>query len=174
MQVFSKNIFLVLSLALWASAPRVQAFIPLVDRTNGIIQQRPYCPGRPASPEFQRAALYEFISEFFFQPNGITSSFLNFIDENYIQHSANLPPHGRNNTLSALLKAGSDLTGVNTTIMQVMFDSPYGMVHYKLALPGQQPIAIMDLWRFEGTCMVEHWDVIESLPINATNPIALF
>lgn len=58
--------------------------------------------------------------------------------------------------------------------MQAMFDSPYGMVHYKIALPGQQPVVIMDLWRFEGTFMEEHWDVIESLPVKATNPIALF
>lgn len=32
----------------------------------------------------------------------------------------------------------------------------------------------MDLWRFEGTFMVEHWDVIEPLPVNATYPIVFF
>ncbi|KAE8445805.1 hypothetical protein EG329_012863 [Mollisiaceae sp. DMI_Dod_QoI] len=172
MQLSRKSSLLTFALATWTS--NVGAFIPLVDRTTGTIQPRPYCPGRPASPSFQRAALSEFLSEFFFQPNGITSSFLNFIDINYIQHSANLPPYGRDVNLAALLKAGPDFTGVNVTILQVLFDSPYGMVHYRIALPGEQPVAIMDLWRFEGTCMVEHWDVIESLPVNATNPIALF
>jgi len=28
--------------------------------------------------------------------------------------------------------------------------------------------------RFEESCVVEHWDVIEELPANATNPLALF
>jgi predicted SnoaL-like aldol condensation-catalyzing enzyme len=168
MKFLTKTLFLTVTLASLAGA-----IIPLVDRTTGIIQQRPYCPGRPASPEFQRAALYEFISEFFFERDGISSSFLNFNDEDYIQHSSGLPPYGRNNTLSQLLKFGGS-NGFNATILQIMFDSPYGMVHYRLDVPGQQPTAVMDLWRFEGTCMKEHWDVLQSLPVNATNPIALF
>ena len=32
----------------------------------------------------------------------------------------------------------------------------------------------MDLWRFEGTSMVEHWDVIDPRPVNATYPIVFF
>jgi hypothetical protein len=30
------------------------------------------------------------------------------------------------------------------------------------------------MWRWNGTCIQEHWDAIETLPANATNPIALF
>jgi len=35
-------------------------------------------------------------------------------------------------------------------------------------------VAFMDLWRFEGTFMVEHWDVMDPLPVNATYPIVFF
>jgi predicted SnoaL-like aldol condensation-catalyzing enzyme len=48
------------------------------------------------------------------------------------------------------------------------------MIHYKFAAPNSPLLAFMDLWRFNGTCMEEHWDVIEALPADATNPIALF
>ncbi|KAJ7023695.1 hypothetical protein C8F04DRAFT_1133678 [Mycena alexandri] len=34
--------------------------------------------------------------------------------------------------------------------------------------------AILDLFRFDGTCVQEHWDVIQERPVNAPNPHALF
>jgi len=63
MKIFPNSPLFVFTLATWASTASV--IIPIVDRTTGTIQERPYCPGRPASPEFQRAALSEFLSEFF-------------------------------------------------------------------------------------------------------------
>jgi predicted SnoaL-like aldol condensation-catalyzing enzyme len=30
--------------------------------------------------------------------------------------------------------------------------------------------AVADVYRFEGTCIVEHWDDLEALPVNSTNP----
>ncbi len=102
------------------------------------------------------------------------SAFDNFIDVDYIQHSPGLPPVGRNASLAAILSAGDSFAGVNITILKVMFDSPYGMVHYKFQVPGTQPLAFVDMWRFDGSCIVEHWDVVETLSANDTNPIALF
>jgi len=172
MHTFNKSLLLALTLASWT--PSTKAFIPLLDRAYGILQQRPYCPPRPASPEFQRAALYEFLSEYFFETGGIVSAFDNFISASYIQHSPNEPPYGRNGSLAEILSAGDSFTGVNVTILKVMFDSPFGMVHWRLGVPGQEPFAFVDMWRFDGTCMVEHWDVVEQLTANDTNPIALF
>jgi predicted SnoaL-like aldol condensation-catalyzing enzyme len=169
MHYLIKVILLALSLAAWA--PTAQGYLSLADPVLGVLQQKPYCPARPASPEWQRAALYEFVSEIFFEVDGVQTSFDNFISPDYIQHSPFLEAHGRNSTLSVLLNA---FGGVNITILQIMFDSPYGMIHYKFAPPTGPPLAFMDLWRFNGTCMEEHWDVIQSLPANTTNPIALF
>ncbi|KUJ16399.1 uncharacterized protein LY89DRAFT_734495 [Mollisia scopiformis] len=167
MCTFSK---VLLAITVFSWTPIVTAILPLTDRVLGVVQQRPLCPARPASPEFQRAASTEFISEIFFEPNGVTESFDNFISPDYIQHSPFLLS-GCNNTLSVLLSAS---TNVNITILQIMFDSPYGMVHYRFQAPNSTAIAFMDLWRFNGTCIEEHWDVTETFPENATNPIALF
>ena len=78
MHVCTKPLLLALTLFSWV--PSTYAFIPLVDRAHGIIQKRPYCPPRPASPEFQRVALYEYLSEYCFETGGIVSAFENFID----------------------------------------------------------------------------------------------
>jgi len=37
-----------------------------------------------------------------------------------------------------------------------------------------EPIALADIYRMDGTCIVEHWDVTQARPANATNPIAMF
>ncbi|KAM0258593.1 hypothetical protein ACHAQJ_003764 [Trichoderma viride] len=34
--------------------------------------------------------------------------------------------------------------------------------------------AFADFWRFDGTCIVEHWDVVEYLTADSPNPSPLF
>ena len=36
-----------------------------------------------------------------------------------------------------------------------------------------RPVAFADVFRFEGGCIVEHWDVLEELPDNATSEFSL-
>ena len=50
-----------------------------------------------------------------------------------------------------------------------------GMLHYRMQAP-EAGIhrAIMDRLKFEGTCFVEHWDVIQPIYGNETNPLAFF
>jgi predicted SnoaL-like aldol condensation-catalyzing enzyme len=53
-------------------------------------------------------------------------------------------------------------------------------VHYKSVGPrmprtkGLMPSVIVDVLRFEGTCIVEHWDLAGMKTGNETNPLALF
>ncbi|KAE9364709.1 hypothetical protein N431DRAFT_447870 [Stipitochalara longipes BDJ] len=114
MRIFIETLISTLTLAAWV--PAAQTIIPLADRILNIIQQPPYCPSRPASPEWQRSAFYEFISEIFFEENGVNTSFDNFISPDYIQHSPFLLS-GRNNTLSVLTANGGFTNGVNVTII---------------------------------------------------------
>ncbi|KAH8896069.1 hypothetical protein GQ53DRAFT_640291 [Thozetella sp. PMI_491] len=99
-----------------------------------------------------------------------TTSLEDFVSRDYIQHNPYILS-GRNATIAAL---GSYFDGANFTFLQILFDSPYGAVHYKVQFPDSPPIAYFDMWRFNGTCIEEHWDVIQPLPTNATNPLALF
>lgn len=45
----------------------------------------------------------------------------------------------------------------------------------KVRLPNNGgELALIDLFRMEGTCIVEHWDISQLKPADATNPIAMF
>jgi len=165
---FIQGLLVALALAQWA--PAVKAVLPITDSVRGTVQQRPFCPARPASPEFQRAAFYEMVNEFYFEDGLRVTSLKDFMSVDYIQHNPYVLS-GLNNSIAALADV---FDGANFTILQIMFDSPYGSLHYKVQFPNQPPIAFTDIWRFNGTCIEEHWDVIQTLPANATNPIALF
>jgi len=164
------NLIQTLVIALAACAPAVEAVLPVTDPVLGVTQQRPFCPARPASAEFQRSAFYEMVNEFYFEDGMRVQSLKDFMSPDYIQHNP-YELSGLNNSIATL---GHVLDNATFTVLHVMFDSPIGALHYKVQFPDQPPIAFTDIWRYNGTCIEEHWDVIQSLPANATNPIALF
>jgi predicted SnoaL-like aldol condensation-catalyzing enzyme len=52
-------------------------------------------------------------------------------------------------------------------------------LHYKLDVrggleAGGSSLAIVDLFRFEGTCIVEHWDALQQITGDEVNPNAFF
>lgn len=55
--------------------------------------------------------------------------------------------------------------------MHETFDADIGFVHLNVAA-GQ--LAVADVFRMNGTCVMEHWDVDQAKPANATNPLSLF
>ncbi|KAJ7037271.1 hypothetical protein C8F04DRAFT_999346 [Mycena alexandri] len=65
-------------------------------------------------------------------------------------------------------------TSVTVQILHRVFEAPYGWLHYRVDGLLDEPTAILDLFRFNGTRVQEHWDVIQERPVNAPNPHALF
>ena len=171
MQIFKSSLLLALTVLLTSWNPSVQAILPILDSELGTVPSRPYCPAQPASPSFQRAAFYEMVNEFFNENGLATKALDDFMSPDYIQHNPFILS-GRNNSITAL--TNGFLVGATFTFLQIVFESPFGMVHYKYQQPNVPPVAFVDIWRFNGTCIEEHWDVIQSLPANATNPLALF
>ncbi|KAH0424958.1 hypothetical protein CcaCcLH18_11278 [Colletotrichum camelliae] len=132
----------------------------------------PNCPSRPASPAEQRAIFNDFVNDFYVEKN-TTKALLNHITENYIQHNPNVLS-GRQNSVDFLATLVTP-EGVNMTIIHNNFDNNTGYIHYRLDVFGApEPTAIVDIFRFDGTCIVEHWDVIQVRPANATNPLAMW
>ncbi|KAI9707029.1 MAG: hypothetical protein M1820_004617 [Bogoriella megaspora] len=150
-------------------AAAVPATIPITDPIHGTVPQRPYCPPQPVSAEFQRAAFYEIVNEFYVEQL-FNQTFNDFVSDEYIQHNP-FTLGGRNN---GIISVNNLFHNASFTILHVIFDSPFGVIHYRWDQPGQAPTAITDIWRFNGSCVEEHWDVIQALPANATNPLALF
>ncbi|KAK7723632.1 hypothetical protein SLS57_004446 [Botryosphaeria dothidea] len=131
----------------------------------------PYCPPRAATPAEQKAIFAEFVQKFLVQQNA-TKALLDHVSEDYIQHNPFFPS-GRQVVLDAFASIPPGAT--NSSIINQGFDADRGWVHYRQDQAGApQPSAVVDIYRFEGTCIREHWDVIQQRPANATNPLAMW
>lgn len=93
------------------------------------------------------------------------------ITREYINHNPGALS-GRANAL-AILEPFLATPNLTFTIAAVFAGEGFGYLHYKLSFSGLN-LAVMDRYRFQGTCIVEHWDVAQQIMGNETNPIAFF
>lgn len=128
-----------------------------------------YCPSTPANHSVQTKIFHEFVQKFYIDKDPKTA-FLDHVDVNYIQHNPNALS-GRDNAIAFLEPL---IPTTNMTLMHVAFMNNTGYAHFRQDAPGQLPDAIVDILRFNGSCIVEHWDVIQARPVNATNPLAMW
>jgi len=127
------------------------------------------CPPHKATLKEKRAAYEDFVQKFYIEKN-VEAAFVNHMDENYIQHNPNALS-GRQSAIDFLVPL---FKTVNITLLNKGFYEDRGWVHFRQDEPGKQPEAIVDVLRFNGSCIVEHWDVIQERPLNATNPLAMW
>ena len=48
------------------------------------------------------------------------------------------------------------------------------MVHVKASRPGAPDAAVADIYRFEDGRIVEHWDVLQQVPVHAVHDHPMF
>ena len=132
-----------------------------------------YCnPSRPASGNELRGIFYDYVEEFYFQRDfaGATNK---YVALNLIQHNPQIA-NGSAAQIAAVTSILANYDGPNFELALVDEERGYGIVFNQfIGKPGTGlPLsAVVDIWRFEGTCIVEHWDAIEALPPNSTNPV---
>jgi predicted SnoaL-like aldol condensation-catalyzing enzyme len=128
-----------------------------------------YCPSRAVSALEQQAIFDAFVRTFYVE-NNTTAALTSYVSEEYIQHNPYVLS-GRQPAMDFLKDFTQNLT---FTVQHTGFDGNLAWVHLKVEDPGKPVTAIFDLYRFDGSCIAEHWDVIQELPENAPNPLALF
>ncbi|KAF5021031.1 hypothetical protein F66182_6962 [Fusarium sp. NRRL 66182] len=130
-----------------------------------------YCPPQPATEEEQEAIFREWYQTFFMDRD-IPAAYHRFVAENYIQHG----PYGSNGREANMLFVLDYLDNVaNFTPITMAFGGGHGWIHQKMVLKDRpRPISVMQHVRYEGTCLMEHWEVLQELPEDAPNPIAMF
>lgn len=127
------------------------------------------CPPRPASDAEQRYIFDEFVQAFYIDSN-VTAAYENYVWEYYIQHDPAVG-QGRDAAIAALIPAVAA-----TKLLEVVhqgFDNGTGYVHhYNFGTSGSQT-KFIDVYRMNGSCIVEHWDVIANLTTAEINPTPL-
>ena len=129
----------------------------------------PYCPPRPASEAEQAAIFDEFVHKLYVDHN-VSGALLDHGDVNWIEHDP-MAVSGRQVVIDAL---SGFLPTTKQTFIHKGFVNGTGFTHFREDVPGQAPTAIADFFRFDGTCIMEHWDVSQTRDPNAANPIALW
>lgn len=145
----------------------LSALLSLILATPSLSDQT-YCPSVPAHPKKQSAIFDEFLRILLTDRN-VVEAYSRFIDVDLIEHSP-FGVQGRDANAAFLTPI---LPSANFSVLRKNFDNDLGIVHSRVE--GQpQPSALVNIYRFNGTCIVEHWDITELRPANATNPVALF
>ncbi|KAF4619581.1 hypothetical protein D9613_004827 [Agrocybe pediades] len=132
------------------------------------------CNNKERGPDLQakqQAALEDF-AHLYVDLQDVQTAFDRWVPGQYIQHNPNAA-QGRDAAI-AILTAGFADPQVTSTNKTAFAGQGFGAVHFKLTLNPSTSFAVVDMFRFQGTCIVEHWDVLQQIFGNETNPIAFF
>jgi predicted SnoaL-like aldol condensation-catalyzing enzyme len=130
--------------------------------------QEPYCPGREVDERLQRDLFADFLKILYGEKN-VSKAFETYVDPNIIEHD----PEDAQDRDAIVARLSQIIPFANLTILASNFNNNIGLAHVKVD-EDPEPAALADIYRMEGTCIVEHWDVIQLRPANSTNPIAMF
>ena len=129
----------------------------------------PFCPGRPASSLEQKQIFDIFVQRFLLDKD--ITALIDHAPEDYLQNNKWVS-HGRQAAID-FLKPIWD-TDLESTIIHKLVADSTAVIHQKIKAPGSNQIfVIADFWRLDGTCIVEHWDVLQDYSEDAKNPIAM-
>jgi predicted SnoaL-like aldol condensation-catalyzing enzyme len=133
----------------------------------------PNCPARQVSPAEQLTIFKDFV-RLFYVTKDIPTAFQSHVAESYIQHNPNFKS-GRQVAQDGLSKF---LPSLNITVAKISLSDNTGWVLAKQVAKGQegtgQYTAVVDMYRMDGSCVVEHWDVVQARPTTASNPLVMF
>lgn len=126
-----------------------------------------------------RAAMQSF-ADAFYKTKDVPKAFDTYVATNYIQHNAGILS-GRQNAIDALqpLFSSSDNTFDvrRLTVGQDLENNTMVIIHLQATnTSGNQTSKtdVVDMYRVIGTCIVEHWDVLQAESTAAVNPLAYF
>ncbi|KAK7039851.1 Snoal-like polyketide cyclase family protein [Favolaschia claudopus] len=130
------------------------------------------CVVRRAS-HHQQGKIFEDLVENFYRTKNYTRAYTHMVAD-LIQHNPAVLD-GSNASFTTVV----GLIGppsVKVQVLRTAFSAPYGWVHWRIdGLGGaERPSAVVDIFRFNGTCVQEHWDVIQEMPAESVNPHPLF
>lgn len=144
-------------------------FIALTVATLSHAATEPYCPPKPAT-EAEQKEIFKSFYQLLWVTKNVATAFNKHVSTDYIQHNP-YATSGRQRAIDALTPIWPS---VRFTLANLGFSDNIGYVHQKMEMSGQAYTAVIDVLRMNGTCIMEHWDVNQQRPKDATNPLAMF
>jgi predicted SnoaL-like aldol condensation-catalyzing enzyme len=122
--------------------------------------------------ETNRAIVSRFV-DLFYRQKQVRAAFEAYVVKDYIQHNPGIAD-GREAAVLALEPMFSKPTFV-IEVKRVMVDGDIAVVHlYARSAPGERGGSVMDMFRLKNGKIVEHWDVLQTIPEKSANPHPMF
>jgi predicted SnoaL-like aldol condensation-catalyzing enzyme len=120
----------------------------------------------------ERAAFERFV-ELFYTRKRVAEAFAFLVAEDYRQHNPNIAD-GRQAAVDALTPKFNGSPEARFEVQRIIVDGDLAMVHVKASRPGAPDAAVADIYRFEDGRIVEHWDVLQPVPVHAVHDHPMF
>ncbi|PWY89693.1 hypothetical protein BO94DRAFT_534439 [Aspergillus sclerotioniger CBS 115572] len=139
------------------------------------------CPNttKPEATPVEQLAAWDDFTNLMYTEKRITDAFAKYAAASYINHSPLVTTNGINETMGELSQI---VPNVNSQLQHAFVGwdrngTTFGTAHTKVdgdEAMGISDSALVDIIRMVGTCLVEHYDVQQSIDGTAPNPIAFF
>ncbi|MET0974756.1 MAG: nuclear transport factor 2 family protein [Leifsonia sp.] len=119
-----------------------------------------------------RAAFERFV-HLFYTEKRVADAFALLVAPEYRQHNPTIQD-GPQAAIDALTPKFDGSPDARFDVQRILVDGDLAMVHVKASRPGAPDAAVADIYRFEDGRIVEHWDVLQQLPVHAAHDHPMF
>lgn len=123
-------------------------------------------------PNDNRAAFEEFC-RLFYTEKRVAEAFALLVSADYRQHNPNVTD-GPAAAIEMLTPKFDGSPDARFEIQRTIVDGDLAMVHVKASRPGAPDAAVADIYRFEDGVIVEHWDVLQPVPVTSVHDHPMF
>lgn len=119
-----------------------------------------------------RAAFEQFCDLFYTQKR-VQAAFDLLVASGYRQHNPTIGD-GPAAAIEMLTPKFDGSPDARFEIQRILVDGDLAMVHVRASRPGVPDAAVADIYRFEDGRIVEHWDVLQQVPVHAVHDHPMF